>query len=43
MRIGRFENHRAVEALHLGEVGLGKNMSLKVDDHDYCFTSSDST
>ena len=27
MRIGRFENHGAVETLHLGEIGFGKNMA----------------
>ncbi len=33
MGIGRFENHRAIEALHLGKISLGKNMGLEIDDH----------
>ena len=33
MRIRLFENHGAVETLHFSEIGLGKYMGLKIDDH----------
>ena len=33
MRIGRFENHHAVEPLHRGEIAFRKHMGLKIDDH----------
>ena len=39
MRIGLFENHRAVEALHRGKIGFRKYMRLKIYDH-VTFTSN---
>ena len=33
VRIGLFENHGAVEALHRGKVGLREKVSLKIDYH----------
>ncbi len=37
VRIRLFKNHRAVQALHLGEIRFGKHVCLKIDNHLICF------
>ena len=34
VRIGRFQNHRAIDAFHFIEVRFRVNMSLKINDHN---------
>jgi len=37
MRVRFLEHHRTVKPLHLGDVGFGKDVCLKINDHYISF------